>query len=195
MFELTEGWKNAARETFLRSIFLFMSYAKYDLIIFTKDGKKHSLVDEFKSGVTEFNMPSWETKELASNDWKDYDGDDVFIPEDGLRLQGADLEVSLCFDGIYNEWGETQFNLITLLTEGVMGVVIPYSSEKWNMVYFKGMTDVDVFSDPSIGDVVEYKLKLRIAKHSGYPVNNIVYLLDDNYTQITDKNGLPIVVE
>lgn len=175
--------------------FIFMSYAKYDLIIFTKDGQRHSLVDDFNSGVTELNMPSWETKELASNDWKDYDGDDVFIPEDGLRLQGGDLEVSLCYDGIYGSWGETQFGLIQMLTMGVMGVLIPYSSEKWNMVYLKGLTDIDVFSDPSMGDVVEYKLKFRIANHSGYPSGSIVYLVDDNYNQITDRNGLPIVIE
>lgn len=194
MFELTEGWKNAARETFLRSIFFIMSYAKYDLIIFTKDGKRHSLVDEFKSGVTEFNMPSWETKELASNDWKDYDGDDVFIPEDGLRLQGADLEVSLCFDGVYGEWGETMFALVKMLRKGIMGVVIPYSSERWNSVYFKGLTDVDVFSAPSMGDVVEYKLKFRITQHSGVSANDNVYLVDDEGNNILDDNNNPILI-
>lgn len=195
MFELTEGWKNAARETFLRSIFfIVMSYAKYDLILFDKDAKEYSLVDDFSSGVTELNMPSWETKELASNDWKDYDGDDVFIPEDGLRLQGGDLDVSLCYDGVYGSWGETQFRLVAMLRKGMMGMLLPYSSEKWNTVYFKGLTDIDVYSDPSIGDIVEYKLKLRIVRYSGASASDSIFLVDDEGTIITDKDGKPILV-
>lgn len=174
--------------------FFIMGYAKYDLIIFTKDGERHSLVDEFKSGVTEINMPSWETKELASNDWKGYDGDDVFIPENGLRLQGADLEVSLCFDGVYGEWGETQFALVKMLRMGIMGVVIPYSSEHWNSAYFKGLTDIDVFSDPSMGDVVEYKLKFRIIRHGGIHDNDVTHLLDDEGNKILDDNNNPILI-
>lgn len=169
-------------------------FIKYDLVVFPKTGERINFVIDFKSGVTEINMPSWETKELASNDWKDYDGDDVFIPEDGLKMQGSDLEVSLCYDGVYESWGEMQFKIVNTLKQGVIGLAIPYSSEIFNCVYFKGMTDIDVFSDPSIGDVVEYKLKFRIFRHAGYGENDIVYLVDDEGNQILDDNNNPILI-
>lgn len=40
-----------------------------------------------------------ETKELASRDWHDEDGEDVYIPPTGLRFKAYDLEVKFLYTG------------------------------------------------------------------------------------------------
>ena len=59
--------------------------AKYDLLVVNTSGERKSLVDDFSSGVIEATMPTWKTKELPSNEWKDTEGEDVYVPKDGDR--------------------------------------------------------------------------------------------------------------
>lgn len=40
-----------------------------------------------------------ESKELAKRDWNDEDGDDVYIPTDGLKFKAYDMEVKFIYVG------------------------------------------------------------------------------------------------
>lgn len=166
---------------------------KYDLLVVNTLGERKSLVYDFYSGVTEANMPSWNTKELPSNEWKDIEGEDVYVPLNGLHFGGADFEVKLCYRGEVGSWSDKEIELLNFLKGSFLGVYCAYTSEGWGACYLKEISDIDVFSDKNIGDVVEYKLKFHITKYERMIEDFYVYIVDDEGSLIIDNSGSKIV--
>lgn len=126
-------------------------------------GETYSFMSIFSSGVTEYSRPEYEIKEPYKNEWPDEDGDDVYIGANGLKLKGADLTVSLCYVGKKGGWSSTCHGIInTLRTAGLVDVLDPYSSTVYHDCYFVSLTDIEVYSEKTAGDIVTYKVKFHI---------------------------------
>lgn len=167
--------------------------AKYDLLVVNPSGLRKSFVDDFSSGTTEVSMPSWETKELPSNEWKDVEGEDIYIPKNGLYLGGADFEVKMCYKGDAGSWSNKEIEIVTFLKGSFLGVYCAYASEGWGACYFKEISDIDIFSNESIGDVVEYKLKFHLTKYERMYEDFYNYIVDEEGNLIIDNSGNKIV--
>lgn len=138
--------------------------AAYDLIVIHNSEQK-SFVNDFGSGVETCNTPNWAIKELASNDWKDCEGKDYYVPSDGLLFGEAELEIDLCYSGKYNTWTDTCDSILDFMRKGEMQVYCGYSKEGWTSCIFSGISDVDYYADEMSGDVVEYTIKFKIMKY------------------------------
>lgn len=141
-----------------------MAYAAYDLVVYNSSAtpKRRSFAEDFSAGVMEFSLPSFEVKELPANDWKDVEGEEVYVPEK-LLLGAGDLEVKLCYRGERGTfWSHKTLVLHYLLQGGKIAVQLPYAQVGYTDAYFKGISEIDVYSDDSVGDVVTYKLKFRV---------------------------------
>lgn len=78
---------------------------EYDFLMKkNKDGSEvvSSLLD-FGFAVSEIPWPDDTVKELATRQWPGEDGEDVYIPPSGLKLEAFDLEVKFCFKGLINK--------------------------------------------------------------------------------------------
>lgn len=167
--------------------------AKYDLLVVNTSGERKSLVDNFSSGVIEATMPTWKTKELPSNEWKDTEGEDIYVPKDGLHFGGADFEVKMCYKGEEGTWSDKEIELVNFLKGGFLGVYCAYANEGWGACYLQEISDVDVYSDENVGDVVEYKLKFHITKYERMIEDFYVYIVDENGNLLIDNNGNRII--
>lgn len=169
---------------------------KSDLIVFTKDGTEKSFMNDFGSGITEYTHPTFEVKELPSNDWKDEDGEDIYVPPNGLNFNSSDLEFKMCYSGEYETFGSVLDSIIECLKSGFLAVKFHYTCEKWYACLLKSIGDFDVYSNKSVGDVVEYKITFKIVNHTKGNEFSRTFLVDDDGTIIIDeKTNLPIIAE
>lgn len=166
---------------------------KYDLLVVNSTGVRKSFVDDFSSGVIESTMPTWSTKDLPSNDWKDVEGEDVYIPPKGLYFGGSDFEVKMCYKGEEGTWSDKEIEITDFLKSSFLGVYNSYASEGWGACYLKEISDVDVYSDKSVGDVVEFKLKFHITKYERMVEDFYVYIVDDDGNLLIDDSGNKLI--
>lgn len=73
---------------------------KYRLLIQQDGGPVIDTYESFGVVCQEFPFKYLpETKELPKRDWYDEDGEDVYVPKDGLRFAAYDLEVKFLYVG------------------------------------------------------------------------------------------------
>lgn len=140
-----------------------MAKEGYDLLLTSGEVTK-SMVDDFGSGVVEYKRPEFQSKKVATNDWVMEDGEEIFFPEGGLKSSAGDLEVSLCYAGKHKSWPGVRGKLLDFLKGAVFTVEDAYNDRTYEGCYFSGLSNEDVFSDESAGDVVTYDLKFRVTK-------------------------------
>lgn len=140
-----------------------MAKEGYDLLL-TAGGKTVSMVDSYGSGVVEYKRPEFQSKKVATNDWVMEDGEEIFFPSGGLKTSAGDLEVSMCYAGAYKSWPGVKDKLVPFLRSAVFTVEDAYNGTSYEGCYFSGLSNEDVFSDESAGDVVTYSLKFRVTK-------------------------------
>lgn len=141
-----------------------MSSEGYDLILTDGSGREVSVVTSYGSGVVEYKRPEFQSKRLATNDWVMEDGEEVFFPSMGVKMGAGDLEVSLCYAGVWNSWPSVRDRLVSWLRSAMFTVKDAYNGTVYEGCYFSGLSNEDVFSDESAGDVVTYDLKFRVTK-------------------------------
>lgn len=79
--------------------------------------KKTDTLEKFKFAMCGNPWPDEETKEPATRDWPGLDGEDVYIPSDGLRLKAFDVTIDFCYKGP-----------VSLYLEDAQGNVTSYGS-------------------------------------------------------------------
>lgn len=167
---------------------------EYELKVKDKDGNIKLFEDDFSCGVTDFKMPSFETKDLDTNDFKDVDGDDTYYPEEGMVYKGGDFEVSLCYKGKQGSWLDIFFEIATFLKNAPLTINLPYAKDNsWNRCHLKSISDIDVFSMPVIGDVVEFKLTLHVDSLLNNGELFYTFVVDEDGNVVVDENGTKIV--
>lgn len=156
-------------------LFFFMPMDYTLLMQKMKDGSpvKDSLAD-FGVVCTEVPfMPSGETKELASNDWYDEDGEDTYIP-DRLPMAAYDWEVGFCYKGNLS----TCYSSLKALTDYLNGrdgsgaglkVYSSYTGMGRQGVYLKSMSDFE-FTKSNLDEVLTFTATFRVTD----PVTDVV---------------------
>lgn len=135
----------------------------YDLLI-TKiaTSTQKSMVNDYGSGVVSYERPSVSVKEPTKTDWQELDGEDVYISSDGLKIDGSDLTVKLCYVGGWKTWPSVFESILKFVLGGMVNLHDCYTDTDWKNCYFKSLEDIDAYSDESCGDVVQYSMKFRV---------------------------------
>ena len=141
---------------------------EYTLLI-----RKSSSGSAVKSSLTDFGFavcssdwPDEETQELAVRKWPGENGEDAYIPPQGLKLEAYDLSVDFCYKGAK----ETAYSAYTKLRSYLIGedgngaeliVYDPYWKKGRKGVYVKKFADIDAHRS-NIDEVMEVKVTFRV---------------------------------
>ena len=125
------------------------------------------LVDQFGFVCTDISFPNvTETKDITTTDWKDQDGEDVYIPERHC-VKAFDLEVKVACTCIVGKSTSMLETLQRWFCEGLpqsgdgLTLWLPLYVRGFKRCYFKGSSDVEyTFMDES--EVLECTLKFRV---------------------------------
>lgn len=108
-----------------------------------------------------------EAKEPSKNDWKDEDGDDEYIPEDGLRMQAFEIELKLGYKGTKDTANAKLEALLKYLTgrdgSGArMKIYSTYTKIGYNEVRFVSISDDAKLVRDADGDILVVTITLKV---------------------------------
>lgn len=135
-------------------------------ILFQKEGFANpvkDLQDDFKFVCTSIDDGSLEAKELEKNNWKEEDGEDVYIPED-ILLMGMDITIGMIYVGQPSSYRERLDYLIEYLTTdlGETGLMLfsRFHNRGYRYCVFKSISEQTLFKG-STEECYECKLTMR----------------------------------
>ena len=81
---------------------LLIQQQTFDGTTYTNVGNVVDTIDNYGVACQEFPFKVLpETKELPKRDWYDEDGEDVYVPSDGMKFKAYDLEVKFIYSDIH----------------------------------------------------------------------------------------------
>lgn len=112
-------------------------------------------------------MMQAEAKEPSKNDWKDEDGDDEYIPQDGLRMQAFEIEIKLGYKGAKDTANAKLAALLKYLTgkDGCgarMKIYSTYTKIGYNDVRFVSINDDAELVRDNDGDILIVAITLKV---------------------------------
>lgn len=143
--------------------------AKPYSIYFKKSGDSPTIDSKEEWGIVCKEFPFMlfgDTKEVASKDFHDKDGEEVFIPDE-LKMKAYDLDVEFAYKGDVNTANVKIKGFLDYLTgRGGTGanlkVYDTYTKIGRQGVYLKTVTKDLFVRKNSDGDVVTFKVKFRV---------------------------------
>lgn len=108
-----------------------------------------------------------EVKEPENNEWADEDGDDEYLPEDGLKMKSFEIDIKLGYKGDKGTANDRLQRLLDYLTgrdsSGPrMKIYSTYTKIGYNDVRFKSISDdAELVRDDS-GDILVIKITLKV---------------------------------
>lgn len=123
------------------------------------------------------------TKELAKRDWPDEDGEDVFMPADGLKFKAYDLEVKFLYVG-QKENMALDLNAFIEFIYGkndngspLLAIYDEYTQQGRQGVYaLEVNNEFLAYDDANDGVVGEFKVKFRVTD----PVTQVVLTIEES---------------
>ena len=110
-----------------------------------------------------------ETKDPASRDWHDEDGEDTFIPSGGLKVKAYDLDATFLYVGSQSSMADDLSLFIKFIRgrnyggSSLLAVYDEYTKTGRKGVYVKEVSDDFLLYDDANPDVVgEFKVKFRV---------------------------------
>ncbi len=155
-----------------------MQHQSFNGISYTNVG---SVVDTYVSfGVVCQEFPFKhlsEVKEAARRDWSDSNGEDVFIPSDGLKIKAYDVEAKFLYSGDKKQMHGKIVSFLNFLYgrdsggSSLLSVYDEYTHTGRRGVYVQSVSsELYDYSDVSIGGLAVLKVKFRITD----PVTNVI---------------------
>lgn len=153
------------------------SYKKFLIQQQTYDGSNYtnvgSVVDTYaayKVVCQEFPFKTLpETKELAKRDWYDENGEDVFVPADGLKFKAYDVEAKFLYKGKESEMAEDLRSFVSFVCgrnnngSPLLAIYDEYTKTGRRGVYVQEVSnDLFFYSDVNIDAIAEFKIKFRV---------------------------------
>lgn len=123
------------------------------------------------------------TKELAKRDWPDEDGEDVFMPADGLKFKAYDLEVKFLYVGQKDDM-TLDLNAFIEFIYGkndngspLLAIYDEYTQQGRQGVYaLEVNNEFLAYDDANDGVVGEFKVKFRVTD----PVTQVVLTIEES---------------
>lgn len=117
-------------------------------------------------------------KEPENNEWSDEDGDDEYLPEDGLKMKAFEVDMKLGYKGAKGTANSKLQKLLDYLTgkdgSGTrMKIYSSYTKIGYNEVRFKSISDDAELVRDDDGDILVIKITLKVND----PVTKIVLSL------------------
>lgn len=108
-----------------------------------------------------------DVKEPSKNDWKDEDGDDEYLPAEGLRLSAFDFELKLGYKGSRDSANARLEALLEYLTgrDGTgprFKIYSTYTGKGYNDVRFSGLSDDAELVRDDGGDILVVTITLKV---------------------------------
>jgi len=112
-------------------------------------------------------MMQAEAKEPSRNDWKDEDGDDEYIPQNGLRIQAFEIEIKLGYKGSKDTANAKLEAFLKYLTgrdgSGArMKIYSTYTKIGYNEVRFVSISDDAELVRDTDGDILIVTITLKV---------------------------------
>jgi len=171
------------------------SYKKFLIQQQTFNGTTYAnigdVVDTYtKFGVVCQEMPFKylpETKDLPKRDWYDEDGEDVYIPTDGMKFKAYDVEAKFLYVGTESNMASKlkafkdficgKKNIVSGVTVStthnvMLKIYDEYTRTGRRGVYVQSVSnDLFFFNDVSIDAIAQFKVKFRVTD----PVYEVTY--------------------
>ena len=110
-----------------------------------------------------------ETKDVAKRDWHDEDGEDVYIPDDGVRFKAYDLEAKFLYVGEEENMAAELKGFVEFLycknTEGanMLSIYDEYTKQGRRGCYVSDVgNELLAYSDTDKEVVAQFKVKFRV---------------------------------
>lgn len=117
-----------------------------------------------------------ETKEPAKRDWNDEDGEDTYIPSDGLKAKAYDMEVKFLYVGKEADMASDLKAFITFINgrntggSSLLAIYDEYTQTGRRGVYVQNVdNDLFYYNDTDTDAIAQFKVKFRVTD----PVTNI----------------------
>ncbi len=116
-------------------------------------------------------------KELTKRDWHDEDGEDVYMPKDGLRLSAYDIDVKFGYRGGRFGANDSINAFLDFVRRGMLKMYCDYTRIGRRHVVFSKLSDkATLVRDIDEGDLLVITATFRVCD----PVTNIVPAYDSN---------------
>lgn len=108
-----------------------------------------------------------EAKEPSKNDWKDEDGDDEYLPDNGLRMKAFEIEIKLGYKGTKDTANAKLESFLKYLTgrdgSGTrMKIYSTYTKIGYNDVRFVSLNDDAELVRDADGDILIVAITLKV---------------------------------
>lgn len=111
--------------------------------------------------------PKYKAKEMTSRDWHDENGNDEYIPEDGIKLSACDMEIKFCYKGSKFSANSVFDKFIAYLTgangDGAsMKIYCDYTKTGKSGVRFSKISDDAELVRDNDGDILVFKVEFKV---------------------------------
>ena len=110
-----------------------------------------------------------ETKELPKRDWNDENGDDVYIPSDGLKFKAYDMEVKFLYVGKESDMPSDITGFIVFICgknangSPLLAIYDEYTKNgRQNVIVESVDNELYFYNDISADAIAEFKVKFRV---------------------------------
>lgn len=111
-----------------------------------------------------------EVKDIPSNDWYDEDGEDEYIPEDGLKRKAFEITTEWAYKGkMYSANVPIKRFVKALMDRGLFTLYDSYNDITYYDVRFVKLEDDAELVRDKDGDIVIFKIVLKVNNPTGRP--------------------------
>lgn len=171
---------------------LLIQQQTFDGTAYTNVGSVVDTYAQFGIACQEFpfkHLP--ESKDLPKRDWYDENGEDVYMPTDGLKYKAYDIEAKFIYKGAEADMAESIRNFTSFIygfsnipsqgqspTRNVfLKVYDEYTQTGRRGIYVQEVSDeMYYYNDSSIEAIATFKVKFRVTD----PVTNVSYNSENN---------------
>lgn len=159
------------------NVFIFMQIREHS-ILFQKDGVDEfakDLVEDFGMVVTEITPDGASAKDVESNDWKDEDGEDVYIPQ-RICLKKSSVSIKMALSGEHGSFYKKITPFLDYLTSNTSnsenGLMLhsSYIGKGFANCYFNEMSTQDFYKSGN-EEICEFTIKFDCYK----PNKKVIY--------------------
>lgn len=141
-----------------------MTYDKVYIQKQSKNAPVKELAEEFGIYAKDIPFVIYSApKELPKNDWKDEDGEEVYVPDGRLPMSAYDMKVEFAYKGAVGTAGEVLAKFFDWLLDGSFKMYNTHTSIGRQNITVKDIDDDAKFYKDASGETVLFKVTFRVS--------------------------------